>query len=165
MNQGSQLSAGLRNLLQPGCEEMKREWGNEEEMERKWGNGEEMEREWGNGEKMRKLRGNGERVRKWRENEEMERERGNGERFTLYIFACFLYFLPLYPFPIIKNCRECHKQLNICFVKIIPGWIGCKEASQVVPAWYGLWRLDKLFWISFFKNIFSKTKSQRQVWF
>ena len=25
--------------LQPGCEEMEREWGNEEEMERKWGNG------------------------------------------------------------------------------------------------------------------------------
>ena len=26
--------------LQPGCEEMEREWGNEEEMEREWGNGE-----------------------------------------------------------------------------------------------------------------------------
>ena len=28
--------------LQPGCEEMEREWGNEEEMERKWGNGERL---------------------------------------------------------------------------------------------------------------------------
>ena len=27
---------------QPGCEEMEREWGNEEEMERKWGNGERL---------------------------------------------------------------------------------------------------------------------------
>ena len=34
--------------LQPGCEEMEREWGNEEEMEREWGNEEEIEREWGN---------------------------------------------------------------------------------------------------------------------
>ena len=28
--------------LQPGCEEMEKEWGNEEEMEREWGNGERL---------------------------------------------------------------------------------------------------------------------------
>ena len=36
--------AGLHESLQPGCEEMKREWGNEEETERKWRENEEMER-------------------------------------------------------------------------------------------------------------------------
>ena len=38
--------------LQPGCEEMEKEWGNEEEMEREWGNEEEMERAWGNRERL-----------------------------------------------------------------------------------------------------------------
>ena len=44
----STRAARIVAALQPGCEEMKREWGNEEEMERKWWNGEEMEIEWGN---------------------------------------------------------------------------------------------------------------------
>ena len=35
-------AARIVAALQPGCEEMKREWGNEEEMERKWGNGERL---------------------------------------------------------------------------------------------------------------------------
>ena len=38
-------AARIVAALQPGCEEMKREWANEEEMERKWGNGEKM-RKW-----------------------------------------------------------------------------------------------------------------------
>ena len=33
-------AARIVAALQPGCEEMEREWGNEEEMEREWGNGE-----------------------------------------------------------------------------------------------------------------------------
>ena len=41
-------AAGIVAALQPRCEEVEREWGNEEEMEGKWGNWEEMEREWGN---------------------------------------------------------------------------------------------------------------------
>ena len=45
-------AARIVAALQPGCEEMEREWGNEEEMEIEWGNKEEMEREWGNGEEM-----------------------------------------------------------------------------------------------------------------
>ena len=57
------------------------------------------------GERTKKLKGNGGRTRKWKENEEMERECGNGERFTLYISSFYLYFLPLYPFPIIKICH------------------------------------------------------------
>ena len=56
--------------LQPGCEEMEKEWGNEEEMEREWGNEEEMERAW-----------------------------GNRERLILYISSFSLHFLPLSPFP------------------------------------------------------------------
>ena len=36
--------------------------------------------------------------------ENMRKLRGNGERFTLYISSFSLYFLPLYPFPISKNC-------------------------------------------------------------
>ena len=48
-------AARIVAALQPGCEEMKREWGNEEETERKWRENEEMRR-------------------KWRENEEMERD-------------------------------------------------------------------------------------------
>ena len=56
--------------LQPGCEEMENEWGNEEEMEREWGNEEEMERAW-----------------------------GNRERLILYISSFSLHFLPLSPFP------------------------------------------------------------------
>ena len=47
--EASNRAAEVDAALQPGCEEMEREWGNEEEMERKWGNWEEMEREWGNG--------------------------------------------------------------------------------------------------------------------
>ena len=35
-------AARIVAALQPGCEEMEREWGNEEEMERKWGNGERL---------------------------------------------------------------------------------------------------------------------------
>ena len=35
-------TARIVAALQPGCEEMEREWGNEEEMERKWGNGERL---------------------------------------------------------------------------------------------------------------------------
>ena len=35
-------AARIVPALQPGCEEMEREWGNEEEMERKWGNGERL---------------------------------------------------------------------------------------------------------------------------
>ena len=80
--------------------------------------------------------------RKWRENEEMKRD-----SLSTYISSFSLYFLPLYPFPIIKKCHilsqnvkygtfdaNVTKQLNIRFEKIIPGRIGCKEASQVVPA-------------------------------
>ena len=44
----SSRAAGIVAALQPRCEEVEREWGNEEEMEGKWGNWEEMEREWGN---------------------------------------------------------------------------------------------------------------------
>ena len=42
---GSRVSTRAARIvaaLQPGCEEMEREWGNEEEMERKWGNGERL---------------------------------------------------------------------------------------------------------------------------
>ena len=35
-------AARIVAALQPGCEEMEREWGNEEEMERKWGNRERL---------------------------------------------------------------------------------------------------------------------------
>ena len=35
-------AARIVAALQPGCEEMERERGNEEEMERKWGNGERL---------------------------------------------------------------------------------------------------------------------------
>ena len=38
----STRAARIVAALQPGCEEMEREWGNEEEMERKWGNGERL---------------------------------------------------------------------------------------------------------------------------
>ena len=38
----SSRAARIVAALQPGCEEMEREWGNEEEMERKWGNGERL---------------------------------------------------------------------------------------------------------------------------
>ena len=38
----SHRAARIVAALQPGCEEMEREWGNEEEMERKWGNGERL---------------------------------------------------------------------------------------------------------------------------
>ena len=48
--------------------------------------------------RMRKWRGNGERMRKWRENEEMKRD-----SLSTYISSFSLYFLPLYPFPIVKN--------------------------------------------------------------
>ena len=80
-------AARIVAALQPGCEEMEREWGNEEEMEIEWGNKEEMEREW-----------------------------GNGERFTLYISSFSLYFLPLYPFPISKFVTFCPKMLNTAFL-------------------------------------------------
>ena len=80
--------------LQPGCEEMEKEWGNEEE----------MEREWGNGERMRKWRGNGERMRKWTENEEMDREWGNQQRMGKWKeneeMEREWYFLILSPFPL-----------------------------------------------------------------
>ena len=80
-------AARIVAALQPGCEEMEREWGNEEEMEIEWGNKEEMERKW-----------------------------GNGERFTLYISSFSPYFLPLYPFPISKFVTFCPKMLNTAFL-------------------------------------------------
>ena len=83
--------------LQPGCEEMEKEWGNEEEMEREWGNEEEMEREWGN-------------------EEEMEREWGNGERLTLYISSFSLHFLPLSPHFLILSPFP--PSLSISYIKI-----------------------------------------------
>ena len=42
---GRTRAAQIVAALQPGCEEMKREWGNEEEMEVEWGNKEKM-RKW-----------------------------------------------------------------------------------------------------------------------
>ena len=113
-------AARIVAALQPGCEEMKREWGNEEETERKW-----------------------------RDNEEMEREWGNGEKFILYISSFFLYFFPLYPFPTSKFVIFCRKMLNTALLsrmsqksqhtryeEIILGRIRCEEALQVVPAWW-----------------------------
>ena len=50
--------------------------------------------------------------REWENKEEMEREWGNGERFILYMFSFFLYFLPLYPFPISKIVSFCRKMLK-----------------------------------------------------
>ena len=55
-------------------------------------------------------------ARKWKENEEMGRERGNGERFTLYISSFYIYFLPLYPFPISKNVTFCGKMLYMALL-------------------------------------------------
>ena len=46
-------AARIVAALQPGCEEMKREWGNEERMRKETEN-EEIERELGNGQRMRK---------------------------------------------------------------------------------------------------------------
>ena len=71
-------AARIVAALQPGCEEMEKEWGNE----RIWRENEEIK-------------------------EEMEREWENGERFTLYISSFSLYFLPLYPFPITKFVAKC----------------------------------------------------------
>ena len=55
MSKPNPRAARIVAALQPGCEEMKRELGNQEETERKWRENEEMRR-------------------KWRENEEMERD-------------------------------------------------------------------------------------------
>ena len=38
-------AARIVAALQPGCEEMEKEWGNEGEIEVEWGNEDEMERE------------------------------------------------------------------------------------------------------------------------
>ena len=46
-------AAGIVAALQPGCEEMEREWGNGWRM-RKWKENKEMEKGWGNGKRMRK---------------------------------------------------------------------------------------------------------------
>ena len=53
--------------LQPGCEEMEREWGNEEEMEREWGNGE--------------------RMRKWREKEEKSKFKNKANCWNLLFYG------------------------------------------------------------------------------
>ena len=102
-------AARIVAALQPGCEEMKREWGNEEETERKG-----------------------------RENAEMERG-------SLYNSSFFLYFLPLYPFPISKIVSFCCKMLNTALLSRISQkktWhmryekiiLGCEKAPQVVGA-------------------------------
>ena len=81
---------GLHNLLHPGCNQIEREWENEEKMEREWENEEKVEREWENEEEMQREWGNGERMSKWRESEEMEREWGNGEKVISCLFILFL---------------------------------------------------------------------------
>ena len=105
--------AQLVAAWQPGCEEMEREWGNEEEMKREWGNEEEMEREW-----------------------------GNGERDTLYISSFSPYFLSHYQFSIKENChflsRMSKKTWHTRYEKIILDRNRCEEAPQVVPAWKSL---------------------------
>ena len=86
-------AARIVAALQPGCEEMKREWGNEEETGRKWRENEEMRR-------------------KWRENEEMERDWLSTFPHSLSISSLFLHFLPLFPFPTSKCVTFCCKMLN-----------------------------------------------------
>ena len=144
--------------LQPGCEEMEREWGKGQRM-RKWTENEEMDREWGNGKRMRKWRENEEIKRKWREYEEMEREWGNGARDRMRERKNFISVFPSLCCKTLKKftfchktlkyvtfcremlkygtlCRECRKNLNI---RAMRKWFwiksGCEEAPQVVPAW------------------------------
>ena len=120
---------GLHESLQPGCEEMKREWGNEEETERKWRENEEMRR-------------------KWRESEEMERDWLSTFPHSLSISSLFLHFLILSPFPTSKCVTFCCKMLNTALLsrmsqksqhtryeEIILGRTCCEEAPQFVPAW------------------------------
>ena len=93
-------AARIVAALQPGCEEMEREWGNEEEMEIEWGNKEEMEREWGNG-------------------EEMERDLLSTFPHSLFISSPSIHFLYQNLSHFVPKCqirlfcRECHKKLNI----------------------------------------------------
>ena len=121
-------AARIVAALQPGCEEMKREWGNEEETERKWRENEEMRR-------------------KWRENEEMERDWLSTFPHSLSISSLFLHFLPLFPFPTSKCITFCCKMLNTALLsrmsqksqhtryeEIILGRTCCEEAPQFVPA-------------------------------
>ena len=64
-------------------------------------------------------------MRKWREI----------HYFTLYISLFSLYFLPLYPFPILKNCLILsQKTYHTRYEKIILGRIRCEKAPQVVRA-------------------------------
>ena len=80
---------------------------------------------------MKKWRGNRERMRKWI------------EIHSLHVF--FLYFLPLYPFPLSKIVSFSRKMLNTALLsgmsqnhtrheKIILGRICCKKAPLVVQA-------------------------------
>ena len=129
--------------LQPGCEKMERECENEEEMEIEWGNGEEIEREW-----------------------------GNGKRFTLFMFSIFLYFLPLYPFPISKIVSFSRKMLNTALLsgmsqnhthheKIILGRIRCEKAPQVVQACV-METPTTIFWL--FQKMWSCNMKWRIIW-
>ena len=128
-------AARIVAALQPGCEEMKREWGNEEETERKWRENEEMRR-------------------KWRENEEMERDWLSTFPHSLSISSLFLHFLPLFPFPTSKCITFCCKMLNTALLsrmsqksqhtryeEIILGRTCCEEAPQFVPTWLQLWQV------------------------